>query len=225
MLMHDIRCPINNITSLAQLLKTNQDLPEPLRHLVELLIEQSRKVYQLTQFHNFYQQLESGNYQPDRSGFNLLTLLVKIQQQLQLVHPTNVVDIRVNGQQADLSQSYPFYADVQATELMLQNLIQNAVEASPAHASVGVDIRITSAGEPVQPATIVIHNQGVIPEAIRACFFEKFVTSGKKKGTGLGTYIALRVAQAHGGSLSFITSVQQGTTLNVRFPNTSCLSF
>ena len=219
MLMHDIRSPINNITSLIDLLKANHELPESLHQFLDLMIDQSERVRELTQFHTLYQQLESGSYQPDRSGFDLFALLQKIQRQLQALYPTNGIEVQVDGQDADLNQPYPFYADAQATELMLQNLIQNAVEASPSHASVGVEIQTTSEGGTLRQATIAIHNQGMIPKAIQPYFFEKFVTSGKKKGTGLGTYIALRVAQAHGGTLSFATSRRWGTTLNVDLPN------
>ena len=226
LLMHDIRNPINNINSLAQLLKASHDLPQPLQHLVELMIEQSKKVHELTQFHVFYQQLESGNYQPQRSRFNLLTLLLKVLRQIQSVHCTNMIELRVDGQVADITEAYMFFADLQATELMLHNLIQNAVEASPPHAPVRVDISTTVQvrEETRQNPCISIHNQGMIPASIQSRFFDKFVTSGKSKGTGLGTYIASRVAKSHGGAITFTTSHERGTTLCVELPDTSgCL--
>ena len=43
---------------------------------------------------------------------------------------------------------------------------------------------------------IRIHNRGEVPVEIRDRFFDKFVTSGKRKGSGLGTYTARLMAEA-----------------------------
>ncbi|PRP66440.1 ATP-binding protein [Nonlabens agnitus] len=59
---------------------------------------------------------------------------------------------------------------------------------------------------------------GMIPEEIQPTFFEKYTTSGKDRGTGLGTYIAKMIAGFHGGNISFISSKEQGTTLFVVLP-------
>ncbi|MEQ9513132.1 MAG: ATP-binding protein, partial [Balneola sp.] len=63
-----------------------------------------------------------------------------------------------------------------------------------------------------------IHNQGMIPAVIQDHFFDKFATHGKSKGTGLGTYIAMLVAKSNGGTITFTTSEDRGTTLRVHLP-------
>ncbi|MBN8839327.1 MAG: TonB-dependent receptor plug domain-containing protein [Sphingomonadales bacterium] len=60
---------------------------------------------------------------------------------------------------------------------------------------------------------------GDVPEAIRERFFEKYATSGKRGGTGLGTYTARLVAQAHGGSIELQTGQGEGTVVRVRLPD------
>jgi signal transduction histidine kinase len=95
---------------------------------------------------------------------------------------------------------------------LLSNLIKNAVEASPEGSTVTLDMR--TADEHI----ITVHNAGVIPEAIRDTFFEKYVTAGKRQGTGLGTYTAKLIATTLGGSIGFTTSENQGTTMTVRLP-------
>jgi signal transduction histidine kinase len=64
---------------------------------------------------------------------------------------------------------------------------------------------------------VAIANQGEVPESIRERFFEKYVTAGKPKGTGLGAYSARRVAQAHGGDIIMQTGGGE-TTLTVSLP-------
>jgi signal transduction histidine kinase len=63
-----------------------------------------------------------------------------------------------------------------------------------------------------------IHNFGVVPEEIRANFFSKYVTFGKKGGTGLGTFSAKLITDTLGGEISFTTSEEMGTTVTVVLP-------
>jgi signal transduction histidine kinase len=66
----------------------------------------------------------------------------------------------------------------------------------------------------VQAAVI---NQGEVPAEIRERFFEKYATSGKSRGTGLGTYSARLIARAHGGDIAMQS--QSGTvTVTVTLP-------
>ena len=95
---------------------------------------------------------------------------------------------------------------------MLGNLLKNAVEASQRSDRVSVRVCCDNG------IVISIHNYGEIPEAIRPRFFEKYVTAGKKSGTGLGTYSAKLMAEVQGGTISFDSTAEAGTTLTVRFP-------
>jgi len=63
-----------------------------------------------------------------------------------------------------------------------------------------------------------IRNVGVVPMEIRDRFFEKYVTSGKKYGTGLGTYTASMFARAQGGRVELDTAGEGATTVTVRLP-------
>ena len=229
MLMHDIRNPINNITSLSQLIRSSQDLPQSLQHLVDLLIEESEKAGEITQLSGLYQQLDAGSYRPEPTWFNVLDLLAKIRRRTNVAFPTNPVVLWIDGNQTDVSQYCMFFSDARATELMLQNLIQNAVEASPPSAPVRVDLTTHLPVERDEHGnsrqapnpTITIHNQTAIPIEVRDSFFEKFATFGKAKGTGLGTYIAMQIAKSHGGTLTFTTDDERGTTLQAELPNLS----
>jgi len=60
---------------------------------------------------------------------------------------------------------------------------------------------------------IEIRNKGVVPPDVRDRFFQKFVTSGKAYGTGLGTYSAMRMVEAQGGRLEMRTSDESAETV------------
>jgi signal transduction histidine kinase len=87
------------------------------------------------------------------------------------------------------------------------------VEASPRGEP--VTIRVVRAGA----VRVAIHNSGVVPLSIRDRFFEKYVTHGKKNGTGLGTYSAKLLAEVQGWSISMRTAEGTGTFLTVAIPD------
>lgn len=65
----------------------------------------------------------------------------------------------------------------------------------------------------------MISNSGVVPEAIRQRFFEKFTTSGKHGGSGLGAYSAKLLTEAQGGQIAMSTADETNcTTLTVTLP-------
>jgi signal transduction histidine kinase len=88
--------------------------------------------------------------------------------------------------------------DPDAIARAVDNLLRNAVEASPDGAS--VEARVVREGTRVR-IDVVDRGKGVAPERA-AELFEPFFTT-KPDGTGLGLALARAVATAHDGSLSY----------------------
>ncbi len=99
---------------------------------------------------------------------------------------------------------------------MLANLVKNALEACPGGETVSVEL---SAGQKEEAgAAIAVRNPGEVPPDMRGRFFEKYATSGKARGTGLGTYSARLIAEVHGGAISMESSPRDGTCVRVALP-------
>lgn len=86
----------------------------------------------------------------------------------------------------------PVLASPSAVRQVLDNLVRNAVQASPAGAEVEVEV--------VRGAVEVRDRGSGIPEAVRARLYEPFV-SGRHEGTGLGLAVSRRIVDALGGRL------------------------
>ncbi|MEU3050887.1 MULTISPECIES: ATP-binding protein [unclassified Streptomyces] len=105
----------------------------------------------------------------------------------------------------------------------LGNLVENAVNYSPARTRVGIAARRVSApgGEFVE---IAVTDQGIgIPEKDRERIFERFyrvdpARSRATGGTGLGLAIVKHVAASHGGEVTVWSSEGQGSTFTLRLP-------
>ena len=96
---------------------------------------------------------------------------------------------------------------------LLSNLLKNAIEAAPR----GSAINISEEKEGTFH-TISICNTGSVPEEIQGVFFNKYVTSGKKNGTGIGTYAAKVMTEIQHGKISFSCQGNESTTLKVSLP-------
>jgi signal transduction histidine kinase len=88
--------------------------------------------------------------------------------------------------------------DPDAIARAVDNLLRNAVEASPSGGQVDVHVGVDEGEAHV---TVVDHGAGV-PSSRAAELFEPFFTT-KPSGTGLGLALARAVAAAHGGSLTY----------------------
>ncbi|MGE4506848.1 MAG: sensor histidine kinase, partial [Desulfovibrionaceae bacterium] len=91
----------------------------------------------------------------------------------------------------------PVPAEDMLMRMLLGNLMKNALEATPEGGWVRIDLRREEQG-----VALAVSNPGDIPPEVRERIFEKYYTSGKKSGTGLGTYSARLMARAQGGELS-----------------------
>ena len=93
------------------------------------------------------------------------------------------------------------------------NLVQNAVEASPADDTVEVDI---SERDGFAEVVIADHGPGIAPETLARIGTPFFTT--RETGTGLGVVLARSVVAHHGGNLHFDSAVGLGTRVTVRLP-------
>ena len=105
-------------------------------------------------------------------------------------------------------------SDINIMEILLNNLLKNAIEASPDNETI-----LISVVREEKQHIIDFHNKGVIDESIRDRFFERYITIGKENGTGLGTYSAYLIVHTLGGEIHFTTSDSDGTHLIVQLPH------
>jgi PAS domain S-box-containing protein len=100
---------------------------------------------------------------------------------------------------------------------VFRNLLENAVAASPAPATVTILCRDADlGGRPALEAAIRDRGPGLSAEQ-RRHLFEPFYTT-KPKGTGLGMAIAKRIVEAHGGEIAAGDAPGGGAEVRVLVP-------
>ena len=100
-------------------------------------------------------------------------------------------------------------------ERMVQNLLLNAVQATPAHGTIRVELH-RAGGRRIELRVI---DDGVgIPAGIGDQIFDPFFSTKGQGGVGLGLAIARAVVEAHGGALTYESLPGKGTTFIATFP-------
>ena len=106
--------------------------------------------------------------------------------------------------------------DTERMQLVLANLIGNAIRYTPAGGSVVVRAR------PTDTTTILeVQDTGPgIPKQYQTAVFDKFfrLPGSGSGGAGLGLYIAKEITMAHGARLSLTSDAGQGSLFSVELP-------
>jgi signal transduction histidine kinase len=113
----------------------------------------------------------------------------------------------------EISGPYVVITDALLLKRVLGNLVKNGLEASEEGQKVSLGFRNYGA------AIFRVHNEAVMPEIVRLQVFRRSFSTESPLGCGIGTYSAKLITERYlGGSLSFSSSEEQGTTFAVTLP-------
>ncbi len=215
MLRHDMRSHLIGIVGLACRLLEKTPLDEKQREYCCQIRQCGLQMEKMVETYLDVTRMEHGSFKPRNDRFNFMDIVARSRGLLrELADKKNVnIVIIFNKSMYSLEDYLPFVGDKVCLQNALNNLVKNAIEASPENRT--VKIKVKDRGDHL---CVSVHNWGVIPKEIRNRLFEKYATAGKKNGTGLGAYMAYLVVTSHGGKLSFRSSDSEGTTVVMKLP-------
>ena len=114
---------------------------------------------------------------------------------------------------------FEVFADYQKIQQILYNLVSNAIKYSPENDE--VEISISTDDEIYK---ITVHDNGIgIDKKYHGKIFAKFVQldsayTKKESSTGLGLTITKELVELHGGKISVISEINNGSTFIVEIP-------
>jgi signal transduction histidine kinase len=208
---HDLVSPLSGIISLPEALADQENLTPDQRELLRHVAASGRRMLATIRMAGELARMEKGTYTVTMEDCDILDIVRGVRANLtNLFEAKNLAfTVWANGRPAAAGERLPVRGDANLLGNLFENLIKNAAEASPA----GGEVRLEA---DAAARTFSIRNQGVVPPEIVDRFFEKYVTSGKSFGTGLGAYSARIMARAHGGDVELDTSAPGRTTVRVR---------
>lgn len=207
---HEVKNPINSISTGLQLIGMKMSPDAPYAGLVERLQNDCSRLTHLVK--------------------STLTFSKPVEYQIQPVDLANLIPAildKWDPRMKKLNITYNFSApperplvkaDPRAIEQVFVNLISNAIEAMDEHGG-SLNIKLVPASPQIIPAQceIIIADSGPgIPDDVVDHIFEPFLTT-KSSGTGLGLAITKRIVTAHEGNI-YVESVPGGSMFHVLLP-------
>ncbi|MBF0133242.1 MAG: hybrid sensor histidine kinase/response regulator [Magnetococcales bacterium] len=207
---HDLKSPLAVILGFIQLMLHEKMSPSTI--FLEQMEKAGLQMLEMINGSLDLYRIEQGVYAYYPTVVDLSRLIDRVVQERQITAKRSHVRIVRHAMRGDQNSGH-----ILAEELlgysMLANLLDNALEATSQGGEVQIDMICER-----ERIVVQIANPGAVPEAIRDRFFDKFVTYGKHKGSGIGTYSARLIARLFGGDITMRTSVEKGTVLTILLP-------
>jgi len=113
----------------------------------------------------------------------------------------------------DAAAAHSAHVDPAQLRQALDNLVRNAVEATPDGGRVSVAAQVRRGGHLIEVRDT---GRGIEPDH-RAKIFDLYFTT-KPEGTGVGLAVTQQIITAHGGAIEVDSEPGAGTTMTVRLP-------
>jgi CheY-like chemotaxis protein len=211
---HDLKNPLQMIVAAPTVVKMTGPVNAEQESLLKDVASAGYRMLDMINRSLDLYKMERGDYVLKAVVVNLIQVIGRVVQEIQVVANRKLVtiDLRLGDDPPASGDLFEVMGEGLLCHSMLGNLIKNAVEASPKGG------RVTVTLERASDPSIHIHNLGAVPAEIRDTFFEKYATSGKHGGTGLGTYSARLIAETQRGTIAMRTSDEEGTTMTITLP-------
>ena len=210
---HDLKGSLAAILSMVQVMAGDAAASAKQTEQLRLLETTALHVMSMLNLSSELYNIETGRFQLTPVPVDVGQLLQGLVELARSGFADKRLTLELDTSRPDGGTSPIASGDAMLSYAMLQNLLNNACEAAPQGSKVLVTIKDE------QPLRILLQNQGVVPVGIRENFFDKYVTSGKPGGTGIGTYSARLLALAQQGSIAMDTQdADNSTTLTVSLP-------
>ena len=206
-IMHEVNNPLEAITNLVYLTKTQKNDPGMVSKNMEIVEQQLAMLSQITG-----QALSFHRVQTEARDWDL----VEIAESALKLHTEKIarhgITVESNFQRPAVTRAF-------GTEILqvISNLLLNAMDALPREHG-RISFRVRTRGQFVH-ITISDNGSGM-PAHVAGRLFEPYVTT-KIKGTGLGLWLSKRIIAKHNGTLRFRTSqkpCQRGTSFRITLP-------
>lgn len=208
---HELKTPISVARlNLETLQKYNLE-PEKQKKLIRNTLDETTRLNFLTNNILIASQLEGGRYNSSRDELDLSDLLKDSLQDFRNRFPDRHF-------REDIEPDADIKGDPLLLQIMISNLVENALKYSPKEAPVSAVLRKNRSG-----IALHITDEGPgIPEEEKKKIFTRFYRIGNeatrtKQGTGLGLYLCSIIARDHNADISVTNNEPRGSNFTVTF--------
>lgn len=211
--VHDLRSPINSITTLTDLVKNYADSEPERQEYYEMILAACSEADHIIQDLIAVAKEQDQNINFSETSVN--SLLTNIHQTWQF----KLSDNRQLVLKQNINDAYAML-DSQKMQRVIDNLISNAIKFTHEDGIIQIILKEKSTGV----LRICITDDGVgVPENLLPYLFDRFSKAGRlglkgEKSHGLGLSICRQIVEQHSGAIGVESTEAKGTTFYIDLP-------
>jgi signal transduction histidine kinase len=208
---HELKTPISVVKLNLETMQKYALDAEKQRKLIAVMLKETSRLNFLTNNILVASQLEGGGYKLSKEELDLSDLLKDCLQDFRSRFPERIF-------RSEIQQSADVRGDALLLQMMINNLLENAVKYSPRDSTVSAILKKDT-------DAILLHvideGPGIADEEKKKVF-TKFYRVGneatrKTQGTGLGLYLCSKIAHDHNADISVTNNLPHGSKFTVIF--------
>ena len=217
LMSHELRTPLTSINGFAELLTTEQNLPEQAKEFVTIIANESQRLSRMINTFLTVTELERKDRQE----------VLKIPLRLDEVVKETIASLQKDARKRRIrlveqptQRLPPVAADKSMITQAVKNLVSNAIKYSPERTTVTVSTALEA-----ETVRLCVEDRGYgIPAEAKDRVWEKFyrvVREGQEKdeeSTGLGLSFVREVVEQHGGTVDLDSEVGRGSKFSFTLP-------
>ena len=211
---HELKSPVGALSLLAETVADAADDPEAVRKFAGQMHTEANRLSVLVQEIIELSRIQSASVMADVKVVNLSDVVSEAVARVQTAAVAKNIAIRQAG-----GEDLLVYGDEPLLTTAVRNLLDNAINYSPANTRVGIGISQNNG-----MVDIAVVDQGIgIDKEDHARIFERFYRTDPARsrvtgGTGLGLSIVKHIARDHGGDITVWSAPRAGSTFTLRIP-------
>ncbi len=208
---HELKTPISVARLNMETLQKHQLNDQQREKIVKSTLQEIDRLNDLTGNILVSAQLEGGSYRFDREDLDMSDITGQAVEEFKRRFPSRTWNQHI---EPDLH----LVGDPVLIQILVNNLIENAVKYSPADTAVTVELKADQV-----KGILAVKDEGMgIPAEERKKVFQKFYRVGNEdtrstSGTGLGLYLCNKIARDHSMSINIAANDPKGTIFTVLF--------
>lgn len=211
---HELKTPLASLLGTLEVLIRKPRDPDHYKTRIELCIDELKRMSGLIDQLLLLARYDSAAFKPDIAAFDAREAVVKVLDRVEGQARGKNIDITVRNNGQAMVQ-----VDASMLEIMLDNIVSNAVKYSERGAP--VTIALENRGESVI-CSVTDAGPGISPEKTDR-IFERFYRADESRnsqtsGTGLGLAIVKKLADIQHITLHLSSSEHEGTTVAFEMP-------
>jgi two-component system sensor histidine kinase CiaH len=209
---HELKTPISVARlNLETLQKYSLD-PDKQKKIIRMTLQETERLNTLTNNILVSSQLEGGGYKTLKEELDLSDLLKDCVHNFQNRYPEKIF-------KSDIQQDIDIKGDTLLLQMLINNLMENAVKYSPREKDITCVLKTTNE----KTIELNIKDEGAgVPDNEKLKIFQRFYRIGNEltrrtQGTGLGLYLCKTIASHHNADISVTNNKPTGSNFTVTF--------